>query len=85
MVVSTKQITIPKTFSTKANSLGKKLVCFITKHVTNLLPVIATIDIQDDHEYAVISADGKEVTLTEDGICHLFQDTSSEDEIGDED
>ena len=47
-------------------------------------PVVATIDVQDEEEHVVISADDKAITLSEEQIGSLFQDTSSGDEGDDE-
>ena len=47
-------------------------------------PIVATVDVQDDYECVVISTHNYEVTMTEDEIGNLFQETSQEDEIDDE-
>ena len=44
------------------------------------IPIIATIDAQDKDEIA-ISADDDEVTLPENEIQNLFQDTFSEEKL----
>ena len=44
---------------------------------------MATIDVQDDEEIIRITNEN-EVSLTENEIGNLFQDTSSEEELGNE-
>ena len=46
-------------------------------------PTVATIDVQDDEEVAIVAEDN-EVTLKEDEIGNLFKDTSPEDALGNE-
>ena len=57
-----------------------------TKTVTLIqkpTPTITAFDVQDDEEVFIL-ADDNEVALTKDEIRNLFQDTSSEDELGNE-
>ena len=51
--------------------------------VQKLTPAVTTIDVQDDKEVAIV-VDDNEVDLTEDEIWNIFQDTSSEAELGNE-
>ena len=51
--------------------------------VQKLTPTVTAIDVQDDEEVVIVAED-YEVTLTEDEIGNLFQDTSPNDKLGNE-
>ena len=59
------------------NSSPTKMIILIWK----LIPTITVVDVQYDEE-VVMEAEDNEVTLTEDEIGNPFQDTSSENELG---
>ena len=84
----------PKTVTATPSAIGKQTVQFVPKITTNSpikaatsiqkpTPTIIAIDVQDDKEVAIVVEDN-EVALLEDEIGSLFQDTSSEDELGNE-
>ena len=96
MVVLTKLTITPKIVPIKANSLGKKTVCFITKPATKpaamnptTTKAVASVWNPTPIIATIDTQDDNycehfcrdEVTLTENKISHLFWDTSSEDEI----
>ena len=51
---------------------------------TKPTPVIAPVNVQDEEECIVNSADDNKVTLTEEDISTLLQDTSKDDKGDDE-
>ena len=51
--------------------------------IAKLTLTVATTDVQDDEEVFVVTEDNK-VTLTENEIQNLFQDISSEEQLGTE-
>ena len=78
----------PKTVTPKTSTIGKKTVLFAPKTtpstsiktvtpVQKLTPTVATTDVQDYD--VVIMTEDNEVTLMEDEIGNLFQDTYSQE------
>ena len=48
-----------------------------------LSPPVTAIDFQDDKEVVIVTEDN-EMALTEDEVRNVFQDTSFEEELGNE-
>ena len=83
----TKLTMTPKAVTAKTSTFSKKAVQFpskttITSSLKTMTPVrkltstVATIDVQDDEEVVTVTLDDK-LTLTDNEIGNLFQDTSS--------
>ena len=84
----------PNVMTTTISAIGKKTVQFMPKPTSSnstklvaliqkLILTVPTTDVQGDKEVVIITNDN-EVTLTEDEIGNLFQDSFSEEDLGTE-